>query len=164
MTTDAIRGDAEGKRVLQLLVMMLSSVSNAEGLSAQASDSAPRRLSAEETSCDTTRRQPRDTVYAFDQVDEQVKPTYLAIEDMPLRVREVLTGRSVFRFVVEPSGDINRCTIELVEENDPAWTAAVLKELRRARYRPARRGGQAVRQRVYQIFTYNEDGRFLHGR
>ena len=148
----------------QLLVMLVSSLAITERLAAQAYDAAPRRLSAEERACDTTRQQSTDTVYAFDQVDEQVKPVYLTIQDMPLRVREVLTGRSLFRFVVEPSGDINRCTIELVEENDPAWTTAVLKELRRARYRPARRDGQTVRQRVYQIFTYNEDGRFLHGR
>jgi hypothetical protein len=148
----------------KLLVMLAWTLAIPARLSAQASDAAPRRLSAEETHCDTTRRQPTDTVYAFDQVDEQVKPTYLTIEDMPLRVREVLAGRSVFRFVVEPSGDINRCTIELVEENDPVWTAAVLKKLRGARYRPARRAGQTVRQLVYQIFTYNEDGRFLHGR
>ena len=147
----------------QLLVVLASSLAIAQQLSAQGSDAELRRLSAEETGCDTTRQQPTDTVYAFDQVDQQVKPVYLTIEDMPLRVREVLTGRSVFRFVVESSGDVNRCTITLVEENDPEWTTAVLRELRRARYRPARRGGQAVRQVVYQIFTYNEDGRFLHG-
>jgi hypothetical protein len=35
----------------------------------------------------------------------------------------------------------------------------VLKELRRARYRPARRGDENVSQLVYQIFTYHQDGR-----
>jgi hypothetical protein len=63
-----------------------------------------------------------------------------------------------------PTGRIDRCSIELVEEAAPAWTDAVLKQLRSARYRPARLAGRPVRQRVYQIFTYHEDGRFLHAR
>ena len=68
----------------QLLVILAASLPFAEHLSAQGSDAKLRRLSAEETGCDTTRQQPTDTVYAFDQVDEQVKPVYLTIEDMTL--------------------------------------------------------------------------------
>lgn len=41
---------------------------------------------------------------------------------------------------------------------------AAQKELRTARYQPARHGGEKVRQRVYQLFTYHQDGRLLHGR
>ena len=81
-----------------------------------------------------------------------------------MRGAPVTTGRSVFRFIIEASGHINRCSIELVEEDTRAWSDAVLKELQYARYRPARLDGQKVRQRVYQIFTYHQDGRFLHGR
>jgi hypothetical protein len=125
---------------------------------------APGQLSAAQTGCDTSQRIIPDSVYESDTVDEPVEAVRLPIEDMPLRMREVLSGRSVFRFVVEPSGRIDRCSIELIEESAPAWTAAVLKELRQARYRPARRDGQKVWQRVYQIFTYNQDGRFLRGR
>jgi len=132
-------------------------------LSGQAAGS-PRRLSAVETGCDTAKRVAPDSVYESDMVDEPVEAERLPMEDMPLRVREVLSGRSVFRFIVEPSGRIDRCSIELIDEGAPAWTDAVLKELRHARYRPARRGGVKVWQRVYQIFTYNQDGRFLHGR
>ena len=122
----------------------------------------PRRLSVAQTGCDTLKPASNDTVYDADAVDEPVQAVRLQIKDMQLRIREVLVGHSSLLFVVESSGWIDRCTIELVEETDPAWTATVLKELRSARYRPARRGGQKVRQRVYQIFTYNQDGRFLH--
>jgi hypothetical protein len=125
---------------------------------------APRQLSAAQTGCDTSQRVLPDSVYESDTVDEPVEAVRLPIEDLPFRMREVLSGRSVFRFIVEPSGRIDRCSIELIEETDPAWTESVLKELRRARYRPARRGGQKVWQRVYQIFTFNQDGRFLQGR
>ena len=132
-------------------------------VSAQAG--SPRELSAGETGCDTSQRVSSDSVYESATVDEPVQAERLQIDDMPLRVREVISGRSVFRFIVEPSGRIDRCSIVLVEETSPIWTEAVLKELRQARYHPGRRGGQKVRQRVYQIFTYHQDGRrALHAR
>jgi hypothetical protein len=71
----------------------------------------------------------------------------------------VLTGRTTLRFVVDSTGWVDRCSIVLVDESSTAWTAAVLPELRRARYEPARKGGRRVRQVVYQIFTYHSDGR-----
>jgi hypothetical protein len=74
-------------------------------------------------------------------------------------MREVLTGSTMLRFVVDGSGWIDRCSIVLVEEASPEWTAAVLTELRGARYEPARKGGRRVRQVVYQVFTYHSDGR-----
>lgn len=121
---------------------------------------AARQLSAAQTGCDSTQRVVADTVYEWDTVDEPVEAVRLPIEDMPFRMQEILSGRSVFRFIVEPSGRIDRCSIELIEESDPRWTESVLKELRQARYRPARRGDRKVWQRVHQIFTYNQDGRF----
>ena len=120
---------------------------------------SPRQLSAAQTGCDTSQRTPRDSVYESASVDAPVEAERLPIDEMPMRVREVISGRSVFRFIVEPSGRIDRCSIVLVEESSPIWTEAVLKELRQARYRPARRGGQKVSQLVYQIFTYHQDGR-----
>lgn len=147
----------------RLLAIAVLSIALPARLSGQGAN-APRQFSAAETGCDTSQAAPTDSVYEADGVDKPVEAVRLPIEDMPLRVREVVSGRSVFRFIIEPSGRINRCSIELVEEDAPAWTDAVLKELRQARYQPARRGGEKVRQRVYQIFTYHQDGRLLHGR
>ncbi len=126
--------------------------------SAQA-DTLPRSLPARETGCVPPAVAPADSVYDAENVDEPVRPRRLAIEGMPFRTNEILTGRSVFRFIVEASGKIDRCSIVVLEETVPAWTAAVVKELRSARYQPARRGGQSVRQWVYQLFTYHSDGR-----
>jgi hypothetical protein len=138
-------------------------VTAARPLAAQTADSV-RRLSPAQTGCDPSKPVSADSVYAYDAVDQEVKAEHLEIDEMPLRVREVLDGRSVFRFIVDRSGRIERCSIELVEEDTPTWTDAVLKELRNARYQPARLGGNTVKQRVYQIFTYHQDGRLLHGR
>lgn len=149
---------ARAARLVVLSGLALPSQTGAQGAESL------RHLSPAETGCDTTRAVSSDTVYDVDSVDKPVEAERLPIEDMPFRMREVLTGRSVFRFIVEPSGRIERCSIALVEESAPEWTNAVLKELRRARYRPARREGRTVRQLVYQIFTYSQDGRFLQGR
>jgi hypothetical protein len=126
--------------------------------SAQA-DTLPRQLSARETGCVSPAVAPTDSVYDVDGVDEPVRPRRLAIEGMPFRSGEILTGRSVFRFIVEGSGRIDRCSIVVLEETVPSWTAAVVKDLRYARYQPARRGGRPVRQWVHQLFTYHSDGR-----
>lgn len=120
---------------------------------------SPRQLSAAETGCDTFRHTRTDSVYESASVDAPVEAERLPIDEMPMRVREVISGRSVFRFIVEPSGRIDRCSIVLIEESSPIWTESVLKELRQARYRPALRGSRKVSQLVYQIFTYHQDGR-----
>ncbi|HYC31996.1 MAG TPA: hypothetical protein VEB59_06870 [Gemmatimonadales bacterium] len=132
------------------------------GLAAQTPDSAaagPRRLTAAETFCDSTAPAPAEAVFESDSVDRPVQPRRLAIEDMPVRISEVLKGRSVFRFIVAPSGHVERCSIELVEETSRAWSDAVLKELRVAHYEPGRKAGRPVRQVVYQVFNYHSDGR-----
>ncbi len=129
------------------------------GLAAQEPGDTLRRLSTAATGCDSSRVAPADTVYRYDQVDQPVKARRLEIEDMPVRMREVTTGESVFRFIVEASGQINRCSIELVKETNRNWTDAVVKQLRAAKYTAARKGGETVRQLVYQTFTYHSDGR-----
>lgn len=137
---------------------LLLSVAVASRLPAQESGT-PRTLSPAETGCDSARMATSDSVYEADSVDQPVEARRLPIEGMPVRVREVTTGRSVFRFVVEPSGRVDRCSITLLQETSRAWSDAVLRELRVARYRPARRSGRPVRQLVHQVFTYHSDGR-----
>jgi hypothetical protein len=127
-------------------------------LLAQAPD-GPRQLPAAQTGCDSLRQAAPDSVYEADAVDRPVRAPYLRVRGLPYRMREVLTGRTMLRFVVDGSGWIDRCSIVLVEESSPEWTAAVLSELRGTRYEPARKGGRRVRQVVYQVFTYHSDGR-----
>jgi hypothetical protein len=118
-----------------------------------------RQLSAFETGCDSLRQAATDSVYEADAVDRPVRAPYVRVKALPYRMREVLTGRTMLQFVVDPSGWVDRCSIVLVEESSAEWTAAVLTEVRGARYEPARKGDQRVRQLVYQVFTYHSDGR-----
>jgi len=138
---------------------LLAALTAGARLAAQEPTELPRRPPPHETGCESTVAASTEPVFVADSVDRPVQARRLPIEGMPIRIREVVSGRSVFRFVVEPSGRIDRCSIEVVEETSRAWSAAVLKELRVAHYDPARRGGRPVRQLVYQVFTYHSDGR-----
>jgi|GEM_PF-6556860 len=128
------------------------------GLWAQQATPA-RQLAAAETGCDSLRQAPTDSVYEADAVDRPVRAPYVRVKAPPYRSGEVLTGQTMLRFVVDTAGWVDRCSIALVEESSAEWTAAVLAELRGARYQPARKGGRRVRQVVYQVFTYHSDGR-----
>ena len=118
-----------------------------------------RQLSAEETGCDSTRPASTEPVYQADSVDRAARAPYVRVGELPFRMREVQNGRTMLQFVVDAEGRVERCSIALVEESSPEWTAAVLPELRRARFNPARKDGRKVRQLVYQVFTYHSDGR-----
>ena len=136
-----------------LLVLALPTL-----LSAQSAETV-RRLTAAETGCDSLAPPSTDSTYEVESVDRPVKAPYIPVTALPYRMREVLTGRTTLRFVVEPSGYVDRCSIALVEESAPGWTEAVLPALRRARYEAAQKGGHKVRQLVHQTFTYHSDGR-----
>src|SRR6478672_1390872 len=80
------------------------------GLQAQEVDRA-RMLSATQTGCDASRPASTEPVYQADSVDRPVKAPYVKVPELPYRMREVLTGRTMLRFVVDSSGWVDRCTI-----------------------------------------------------
>jgi len=143
------------RRVVGVVALCLGVVAR---LGAQ--DPAPaRHLTAEETGCDSTRPAAAEPVYQADSVDRAARAPYVRVSELPYRKGDVQTGRTMLQFVVDAEGRVERCSIALVEESSPEWTTAVLPELRRARFEPARKDGRKVRQLVYQVFTYHSDGR-----
>jgi outer membrane biosynthesis protein TonB len=148
-------------RVLPFLARIAGSMGACAAVAAalSAQDAQPRQLSAAETGCDSSSRAPTDSAFQADSVDRMARAPYVRVNTLPYRMRDVRTGRTMLRFIVDSSGRVERCSITLVEESSPDWTAAVLPELRRARYEPARKDGRQVRQVVYQVFTYHSDGR-----
>ena len=129
----------------------------AAGLAAQ--EPVPLRQLSAETGCDSTRPAVTEPVFQADSVDRPARAPYVRVTQLPYRMREVQTGRTMLRFVVDAEGRVERCSIALVEESSPEWTAAVIPELRKARFDPARKDGRKVRQLVYQVFLYHSDGR-----
>jgi outer membrane biosynthesis protein TonB len=145
-------------RLIRIAGVICACLAPPAGLVAQ-EPNRPRPLSAVETGCDSLRQTSTDSVYEADAVDRPARAPYVRVKALPYRMREVLTGRTMVRFVVDRSGWVDRCSIVLVEESSAEWTTAVLTALRGARYEPARKGGRPVRQLMYQVFRYHSDGR-----
>ena len=57
-------------------------------------------------------------------------------------------------YVVDTTGWVDTTTIEVVQSDDPRFTESVRVALGGMRFRPAKRGGKAVRQLVQQRFRF----------
>ena len=57
-------------------------------------------------------------------------------------------------YVVDTSGQVDTTTVQVVESDDPRFTASVVAALGQMRFRPAKRGGKTVRQLVEQKFRF----------
>jgi TonB family protein len=63
-------------------------------------------------------------------------------------------GRVQATFVVDTTGTVDMRSVRILESNDPEFTASVRTALEGMRFRPATRGGRAVRQLVEQRFNF----------
>ena len=57
-------------------------------------------------------------------------------------------------YVVDTTGSVDPGSMEVIYSDDPRFTASVRTALGGMRFRPARRGGKAVRQQVLQQFRF----------
>ncbi len=57
-------------------------------------------------------------------------------------------------YVVDTAGVVDTITIQVVQSDDPRFTASVRTALGQMRFRPARRAGKTVRQLVEQKFRF----------
>jgi TonB family protein len=97
-----------------------------------------------------------DTVFSVLEVDEMVEryegsaaPVY------PRDLAAVGTeGLVEAIYVVDTTGRVDTTTIEVVRTDDPRFSESVRTALGQMRFRPAKRGGKAVRQRVQQQFRF----------
>lgn len=97
-----------------------------------------------------------DSVFSMLQVDRVVEryegsaapvyPSELMAKGTPGTVRAF--------YVVDTTGHVDTTTINVVTSDDPRFTASVVTALGLMRFRPATRGGKAVRQLVAQQFRF----------
>jgi carboxypeptidase family protein/TonB-dependent receptor-like protein/TonB-like protein len=69
-------------------------------------------------------------------------------------VRAVGSGRVVVELVVDAGGDPELATLNIVSATHPALINPVRRALAQSKFRPAKRGGRAVRQLVQQPFEF----------
>lgn len=97
-----------------------------------------------------------DTAFSVLQVDESVEryPSSAA----PVYPRDLIAigaeGMVQAIYVVDTVGQVDTTTIQVVQSDDPRFTASVRTALEQMRFWPAKRGGKAVRQLVEQKFRF----------
>ena len=96
-----------------------------------------------------------DTAFSVLQVDEMVRYESSAA---PIYPRELLAigaeGLVQATYVVDTVGRVDTTTIQVVQSDDPRFTASVRTALPQMRFRPAKRAGKTVRQLVEQKFRF----------
>ncbi|MGE3525123.1 MAG: energy transducer TonB [Gemmatimonadales bacterium] len=95
--------------------------------------------------------------------DPGTEPPVLVAEFRPeypgLLRRAGVPGHVQVEYVVGISGEVEAGSARILASSDTLFSQAVLRGLRMARFRPARRGGRAVRVLVRQAFRFEPSGR-----
>jgi TonB family protein len=97
-----------------------------------------------------------DSVFTVLQVDEMVErhPESAAPLYPPRLSALGIQGRVHATFVVDATGRVDMTSVRVLESDDPEFSESVRTALREMRFRPAKRGGRAVRQLVEQRFNF----------
>jgi TonB family protein len=97
-----------------------------------------------------------DTVFSVLEVEEMVERYESSAA--PIYPRDLAAigaqGSVQAIYVVDTSGLVDTITIQVVQSDDPRFTASVRTALGQMRFRPARRAGKTVRQLVEQKFRF----------
>jgi TonB family protein len=99
---------------------------------------------------------PADSVFTMLEVDRMVERYEFSAAPIypPKVVAEGKHGRVHDTFVVETRGGVDRPSVQMLESDDPEFSASVRTALGAMRFRPATRGGKLVRQLVEQRFNF----------
>ena len=120
---------------------------------AQSPDTVGRAVMLPGAHCDGTVRQPTDsTVTSIREGDVLPRLLSVVTPTPPTAVKHA-GATTVLELVVDATGKLDPCDVRVVEETVPAWTDAVLRSLKKARYGPAQRYGLNVTVRFRQTFT-----------
>jgi TonB family protein len=97
-----------------------------------------------------------DSVFSVLEVDEMVQryPESAAPVYPPDLLADGAEGLVQAIYVVDSTGWVDMSSIEVVTSDDSLFTESVLTALGQMRFRPAKRAGQKVRQRVEQKFRF----------
>src|SRR6476661_8349070 len=97
-----------------------------------------------------------DSVFSVLQVDEMVERFESSAAPLypPELMRRGVEGQVDATYVVDTTGRVDTSTFQVLASADSLFTASVRTALADTRFRPARRGGKAVRQLVAQRFRF----------
>ncbi|HEY7613914.1 MAG TPA: energy transducer TonB [Gemmatimonadales bacterium] len=93
------------------------------------------------------------TALEVDRMVERYESSAAPVYPPQLEVRRT-QGQVVAAYVVDTAGRVDTTTIRVLGSDHPLFTESVRTALAEARFRPAKRGGHAVRQLVQQRFRF----------
>jgi TonB family protein len=97
-----------------------------------------------------------DTAFSVLEVDEMVERYEGSAA--PIYPSDLIAtgtqGQVDVTYVVDTIGRVDTTTIQVIQSDDPRFSESVRTALGEARFRPAKRGGKAVRQLVQQRFRF----------
>ena len=93
------------------------------------------------------------TALEVDQIVERYESSAAPVYPPELSARGT-EGQVEAAYVVDIVGQVDTTTIRVIRSDHPRFTESVLAALAEARFRPAKRGGKAVRQLVAQRFRF----------
>jgi TonB family protein len=102
--------------------------------------------------------------YTGEQVDKPAEVnglTGLEVAYPPALFAAGITGKVVAEFVVDTTGRVEEGTFGIVSSSHPLFSEAVRRAVEGASFKPALRGGAAVRQIVQQPFAFSARNRRL---
>jgi TonB family protein len=99
---------------------------------------------------------PADSVFTMLEVDRMVERyEYSGAPIYPPKLSALgKEGHVQATFVVDTTGRVDMASVRVLESDDPEFSASVRTALGEMRFRPATRGGKAVRQLVEQRFNF----------
>jgi TonB family protein len=99
---------------------------------------------------------PADSVFTMLEVERMVERYEGSVAPMyPPKLSALgKEGRVHATFVVDTSGRVDMASVRVLASDDPAFSESVRDALGAMRFRPALRGGRAVRQLVEQRFNF----------
>lgn len=117
---------------------------------------APTPDSARTTAVATVEDAP--PIFAFSDIEVDTAaaadPASGGPEYPPALLAKGVEGAVLATFVVDATGRVEERSFLAIESTDPAFTRAVREALARMKFRPARRGAEAVPQQVEQRFSF----------
>ncbi len=93
------------------------------------------------------------SVLEVDQMVERFEETAAPVYPSELAARGT-EGQVQTTYVVDATGRVDTTTIQVLQSDDPRFTASVLTALGEMRFRPAKKAGKTVRQLVEQRFRF----------
>jgi protein TonB len=92
------------------------------------------------------------SLFSLHDLDQRPRAIHQPQPVLTAALRKKMPAKVTVLFIVDQTGRVQNPTVQ--SASDPAFEAAVLQALKQWKFEPGKRGGEAVRFRMRQPFTF----------